>query len=120
MAWKQMKMNPEVKKEWLAALRSGKYAQGTQRLNTSSGKFCCLGVLCDLHSKATGTKWKKSTLGNFYISSECALPDAVIAWSGVNYNGGLATINKKLAPLTDHNDEGRTFAEIADAIEKQL
>ena len=48
-------MNPEVKKRWLAALRSGEYAQTTGKLhrldpdvfepNDIPAGYCCLGVL---------------------------------------------------------------------------
>lgn len=48
-------MNQEIKKRWVAALRSGDYKQGTGALRNADNKFCCLGVLCDLHSKAHGT-----------------------------------------------------------------
>jgi hypothetical protein len=42
-------INPEFKKEWIGALRSGKYEQGHRTLRDSKGdKFCCLGVACDL------------------------------------------------------------------------
>lgn len=41
------RLNPEVKAKWVAALRSGKYVQGTGRL-CRDGKYCCLGVLCDV------------------------------------------------------------------------
>jgi len=44
-------MKLEVKKLWIEALRSGKYEQGRGALN-KDGKFCCLGVLCDLAVKA--------------------------------------------------------------------
>jgi hypothetical protein len=43
-----MKMNPDVKAKWVAALRSGEYKQGPEWLQGESGCFCCLGVLCDI------------------------------------------------------------------------
>jgi hypothetical protein len=47
--------------EWIAALRSGKYAQGTgglRRLNRDGGDvYCCLGVLGDVVAKAAGCSW---------------------------------------------------------------
>ena len=39
-------MTPE-QKQWIAALRSGAYEQGTEWLE-KDGKFCCLGVACNL------------------------------------------------------------------------
>ena len=42
-----MKMNVEVKTELVKRLRSGNYRQGNNYLN-KAGKFCCLGVLCEI------------------------------------------------------------------------
>jgi len=38
-------MLKSMKTLWLKALRSGKYKQGTGTLETTDGKYCCLGVL---------------------------------------------------------------------------
>lgn len=50
-----IKLKPEVKEKWTAALRSGDYKQGIgqlKRTNYSGVKsepsFCCLGVLCEV------------------------------------------------------------------------
>lgn len=50
-----IKLLPEVKVAWLAALRSGDYRQGTSKLTyfVGDGKDrqmynCCLGVLCEI------------------------------------------------------------------------
>ena len=43
-------MNKSIKKKWVAALRSGEYQQG-QGLMCHEGKYCCLGVLCDILPK---------------------------------------------------------------------
>lgn len=40
-------MDEELKEKWIAALRSGKYEQGKEKLHCD-GKFCCLGVLADI------------------------------------------------------------------------
>jgi hypothetical protein len=45
-------MNPEIKAKWIAALRSGEYAQGRYALRDGD-HFCCLGVLCDV----VGVSW---------------------------------------------------------------
>ena len=37
----------EFRKRWISALKSGKYQQGRQFLNYN-GKYCCLGVACEL------------------------------------------------------------------------
>lgn len=37
-----------LQKEWLKALRSGKYKQGRGWLRDAEDGFCCLGVMCEL------------------------------------------------------------------------
>jgi hypothetical protein len=47
----KVRMPEDVKAEWVRRLRSGKYAQGQQRLRTETMgplRFCCLGVLCEV------------------------------------------------------------------------
>ena len=53
-------MVKEIKDKWVAALRSGKYKQGSGQLhNTMNDTYCCLGVLCaelgvfDCHERRT-------------------------------------------------------------------
>lgn len=41
-------MTPELKQQWLEALRGQKYKQGQGHLQNRYGRFCCLGVLCDV------------------------------------------------------------------------
>ena len=53
-------MNTQIKQQWVTALRSGEYTQARWNLQTEQG-FCCLGVLCDLYAKETGTEWEVST-----------------------------------------------------------
>lgn len=53
MSKTKIKLKPEIKARWLAALRSGHYQQGYGRLRTRytddrPDEFCCLGVLTDL------------------------------------------------------------------------
>lgn len=42
-----MRIPAKTKEDWLAALRSGDYPKGTERLHRN-GQWCCLGVLCDI------------------------------------------------------------------------
>ena len=58
-----VRLKPEVKAQWVAALRGGDYQQGTNTLRTRNydaetgewangpDRFCCLGVLCELAVK---------------------------------------------------------------------
>ncbi len=104
-------MNQEVKKEWVAALRSGHYEQGRHSLRIGN-KFCCLGVLCDISGQA---KWRKPHDDGTmfaYIDQMASLPEEVLNWSGF-----LAGRQNRLMDL---NDAGVSFAKIADYIERNL
>lgn len=46
-------MDPELKAEWIAALRSGEFRQGYGKLSQrnswdDASSYCCLGVLCEI------------------------------------------------------------------------
>jgi len=114
-------MKPEIKKQWIEALRSGDYEQGDGYLRTDRDEFCCLGVLCDIHHKAI--KIAPSIRGSYYhyFDSECFIPQEIIKWSGIlNYSPHLIYKNKS-ENLTTLNDlKGLTFNQIADLIEEQL
>jgi len=116
-----MKMNPEVKAKWVAALRSGEYKQGTDHLRTNAGCFCCLGVLVDIYAKGHGM-----TFGQVHDAREDNdLPNAdVCAWAALSCDNPPLKINEGVKQASDHNDgngcDPKTFAQIADAIEAQL
>lgn len=124
------KMNPEIKSRWVAALRSGEYKQTTGRLRRDGG-MCCLGVLTDLAVRDGVAAWISSSggepgsieddTGEVRIS---LLPNIVARWAGLPIDGDQCgpkvSIQQLKCALAEHNDSGRTFAEIADAIESQL
>lgn len=131
------KLESEVKAMWVAALRSGKYTQGKgtlrlQNKETGECKHCCLGVLCDLYNSKLwkGPAQYSNTLEGDYIQYGTQddiqtnyPPIEVYSWAvigGTNLGYMRVTINGEHLSLAAHNDEGRTFAEIADAIEAQL
>ena len=122
-------MNENAQK-WVAALRSGNYAQGIGALK-ANGKYCCLGVACDVYMKETGIgewekgeweKWGGSLTGlESFIGKERSstgiLIDEVRAWLGLRNSfgdfrdGSLTTINDK--------DSDSNFNTIADLIESE-
>ncbi len=112
-------MNQDIKKQWVNALRSGEYKQTEGQLKDSVG-YCCLGVLCDLHAKAGLDKW----VGNSYgegIQETYGSTALVRLWSGIDaLKTTYVLINGRNNSLANHNDNGATFLEIADAIEEQL
>lgn len=110
-------MNQEVKALWLNALRSGEYKQGHFWLRRNNDKFCCLGVLCDLHAKAHGKEWDDRA----YLGVESAPPQEVLEWAGLpksNPHVMIPSEDKTLAALNDYHEY--SFRQIADLIEAQL
>ncbi|MDO9068607.1 MAG: hypothetical protein Q7W05_09135 [Deltaproteobacteria bacterium] len=87
-------MDAELKKKWVAALRSGEYRQGKHMLlDSNTNSYCCLGVLCVAAGKEPD-------------SEEYAWLDRVTGDYGL------------LVKLND--DEDMPFPEIADYIEANL
>lgn len=119
-------MNEEVKKMVINALRSGEYKK-IEGMLCSDGGFCFYGVLCDLHAKAIGGEWEFDTSappgGGYrkYLKHVITPPIAVLQWAGLpQLVSAEVSINGVRLSIEAHNDFGRTFAEIADAIEEQL
>ena len=121
-------MDSTIKEKWLAALRSGKYKQGTNELRTNESKFCCLGVLCDVYRKETKLgKWSKNDFGNFKFTNtkksnntfmgSGRLPLSVMEWAGLPQANPIIDVTESLAGL---NDSGASFEKIADIIEKKF
>lgn len=115
-------MNAEVKIKWLAALRSGEYKQGTGTLRRSDDTYCCLGVLCDIHSKETQQPWVKDSASFYdYMGFSAGLCDTVKTWAELNYHNPTIIDSKERAhSLAGLNDQGGTFKEIANLIEEQF
>lgn len=110
-------LDPNLKKRWVNALRSGKYRQGKGKLRSFDDKFCCLGVLCDIE----GAKWQVD--GDHYNAdgSGAFLPETIREQYGVDsdfeiYDRETDTYSS----LSSMNDAGTTFETIADIIEKDL
>lgn len=106
-------MKHEIMKTWVAALRSGEYeqTQGTLRID---GKYCCLGVLCDLAAKAKVGTWVENDFVCDEYSDSVHLPWEVVSWSGAHSSRACLSTRESLVSL---NDRGKTFTEIADIIE---
>jgi len=64
-------MNPEVKKLWVDALRSGEYKQGYKDLfkidSNGNKSYCCLGVLTELYNKQFPGKLKFEKVSEIVI-----------------------------------------------------
>lgn len=128
-------MNQDVLKKWVAELRSGKYKQGEGHLAMTDmdgeEHFCCLGVLCELaldEGIPNLTREFNEDAGRyFYNDREDFLPTPVIEWAGFDdKNPGVPYVQGEDdsgdlfdKPLSELNDEGLSFAAIADIIEQE-
>jgi hypothetical protein len=106
-------MNRQYKEPWLEALRSGRYQQGRSYIN-SQGRFCCLGVLCDV----AGVQWTQPD-----EAGDCTSIDGTTDYCNLTEKGcemfGLRSQDVQV--LTRMNDsEGKSFRDIADYIERAL
>jgi hypothetical protein len=100
-------MNTKYKTPWLVALRSGEYKQTRKFLKNSVG-FCCLGALCDV----AGATWDKSSASVDGVRSSGLLSAPTLDKFGLT--------GDEQHELAHMNDDGKTFAEIADHIEAKL
>jgi hypothetical protein len=106
----------EIAARWVAALRSGEYKQTRGKLRRTDS-FCCLGVLCDVYRKDVGGSWVDREAHAYFAATDfdaspfCA-PLSVERWAGLTD----ADTSKYADTMNDENRE--SFAEIADAIER--
>lgn len=119
-------MNEEIKQQWLTALRSDEYPQTDGYLRDEQG-YCCLGVLCDLAVQAGVVECFKTADDPFYRynADESVLPKEVIKWAGLDHSDPYVTVEdgwdaEARSQLSELNDSGMSFADIADLIEKEL
>lgn len=101
-------MDADLKAKWVAALRSGAYEQGRKALLSSDGmRYCCLGVLADicgfaLHPLAPG---RYTDMGDKMYPILHSL---------------YGTMDGAAKRAVRMNDEGASFADIADYLEANL
>ncbi len=111
-------MKRTIAKQWVTALRSGQYRQGTGQLRQDD-KFCCLGVLCNLHAQAhPGIAAAQKTTG-LYMGQLYLLPKEVVKWAGMKSDIGNYTVpNGDYHTLAIDNDHfGKSFNDLASVIE---
>lgn len=130
------KLNPYVKRVWVNALRSGEYEQGYGQLCDEEGKFCVLGVLCDIHSRLNSKPWVLGTHPTFhfhsfhYLGNSCTAPVEVERWAFKGKSCSFAKIglkprhafNQGAGFTLDRLNDCRiySFCDLADLIEAQL
>lgn len=112
-------MKREIAEAWIADLRTNP-PQATGQLYDGEG-YCCLGRLC----LVVGATFEKRidedglfpVLNGTMLSEHEMLPDQIQSLVNMNSNDGAYGENND-DTLTTLNDDGLTFAEIADIIEK--
>lgn len=108
----------KFKKDWVAALRSGKYEQGTGELyNVDHNRFCCIGVA----AVVAGINRSELTIAGYLDGSgpsgldQKELEKTPLALRGDNFDNPIVSILTKM-----NDDYHNTFDQIADYIETHL
>lgn len=108
-------MNDNAKK-WVEALRSGEYKQGRGQLCDMKGRFCCLGVACDLSGVGSWVAEPDNDRRDYCTASgvpvETFMPQEVMAWLGI-----AEEAEHRLVRANDN--QAQSFSEIADLIEAE-
>ena len=97
-------MEPELKRKWVDALRSGKFEQGKTKLE-ENGRYCCLGVLRHIVDPKD-MRYQPALGGGSLLNGEQLKEYGLTSDEQIT----LSTIN----------DRGKPFSEIADYIEEHL
>lgn len=109
-------MPKALKKKWIADLRANPDKQGRDALRDGDNKFCCLGrlmMVADGHVRA-------KVRDEEYPSLNFAKKHGISSTAKDNHLNFVLEIGGRRTTASTHNDEGRTFAQIADAIERDV
>lgn len=107
------RMPKDLKEKWLAALRSGEYKQSQQELGTPERGFCCLGLLQYIVDGKTESDGIRDELPSSKWCGEHGCD-----WDLIDYQNGNLSLDEGCA--SELNDNGYTFAEIANLIEQHV
>ena len=114
-----IRMPKELLAKWLAALRGGEYAQCRMAMKSlevgGRPSYCCLGVLVEVSGEDPATEEHSGVPSEQWAQRHgVSFTKAPAGAYGHPCNPHLPGLGTTAA---DANDQGRTFAEIADAIE---
>lgn len=107
----------QLRTEWIARLRSGKYKQVFGNLHVLDEGYCCLGVACEILAEEGVLTVTNSRTDDHHVRYDGhggLLPPAAIDAFGMISQHGTAPA---AASLTSLNDGHFSFSEIADALE---
>lgn len=118
-------LNEKLLRDWIAALRSGEYLQGSKRMivideDTHGCRYCCLGVLCDIAAKSNDDLVRDSLDRGFLDISDTNDPSQI--WNSYppprfRELWGLKDIVHIFSNMNDC--DGKSFDEIADFLEQE-
>lgn len=106
-------MDRTIKAAWVWALRGPFYAEGRDRLRTRDNRYCPFGVLCHLLHP---DRWVRC--GHHGYDDPVEGICWVIPPPSILLEAGISRAQED--DLTERIADGRTFAEIADYIERHL
>lgn len=114
-------MNPDIKRAWVEALRSGEYEQCYDALSDGKG-FCCLGVLCELAVKQGVIRHPtyNGEHGVKYGGSQSTIPASVAGWAEMGIYQQLIHKDQNFRISLLNDGLKLSFSEISDLIESQL
>jgi len=112
-----MNTNLKLIKEWIEALRSGKYTQGQSCLRSRGDKFCCLGVLCDITSRKD---WEVVVFDEEYsyysiLEEDSVLPESILNLLNLEERTltfKISSENSKLLEILENYEEEDRVSEL--------
>lgn len=107
-------MKQDIAELWARELP--KYKQGKHRMRNGD-RFCCLGVLCNLHAQTHPKFAKTQTNPDMYDGAFECLPEVVMQWVGMRSADGKYA--ESCGSLAWDNDSGVNFDTIAEIILKR-
>ncbi len=94
-------LTKKLKQKWIDALKGGEYQQGVGMLHDGSGGYCCLGVLQAIDNEI--------------------IPESIYLLSGIGCRSCVRSLPMKVQNmLASMNDDGHSFNQIADWIDKNI
>ncbi len=109
---KKYQMDAKFGRRWIKALRSGKFGQTIGKLKENrTNEYCCLGVACKISGIGADVlnvnEWIEPRIA---LLADRKIPELLISLPG----------NKFVVEVSEMNDNGKTFPEIADWIEQNV
>lgn len=130
-----MKMNENIKDDWITSLTNNEYIQGVGELRAKRDEYCCLGVLADRAVKAGIAQWEwQVSVGWVVVPTDpelrkipganegaAILPDFIRDWAGLDACNPRVLYDGANVALSAANDSKQLdFATIAELIRECL